>query len=81
MLDCDSNFTETKDFVLTIVVERDANTFTIILLKICEHRSLSGHMIGASAIYHSTYSIGGVSLQNKLGFCFRYQFDCVISSY
>jgi hypothetical protein len=50
MLDCDCNFTETKDFALAIVIERDAVTFTIILLKGCEHPSLSGNMICASSI-------------------------------
>jgi hypothetical protein len=33
MFGCDSNFTEPKDLALAIVVERDAITFTIILLK------------------------------------------------
>jgi hypothetical protein len=50
MLDCDSNFTEIKDFALAVVAKCDAITFTIILLKRCEHPSLSGHMIRASAI-------------------------------
>jgi hypothetical protein len=65
MLDCNSNFTETKDLALAIVAECDAITFTIILLKGCEHHSLPSHMIGASTIYHPTYFTGGVSLQNK----------------
>jgi hypothetical protein len=50
MLGCDSNFTETKDFALAIVAERDAVTITIIIFKGCEYPSLSGHMICASAI-------------------------------
>jgi hypothetical protein len=35
---------------LAIVAECDAITFTIILLKECEHPSLPGHVIGASTI-------------------------------
>jgi hypothetical protein len=35
---------------LAIVVERDAITFTVILLKGCEHPSFPGHVIGASTI-------------------------------
>jgi hypothetical protein len=35
---------------LAIVAERDAITFTIILLKRCERPSLPGHMVGASTI-------------------------------
>jgi hypothetical protein len=50
MLGCDSNFTKLKDLALAIVSERDEITFTLILLKECEHPSLSGHMICASAI-------------------------------
>jgi hypothetical protein len=65
MFDCNSNFIETKDFALAIVVERDAITFTIILLKGCEHPSLPRHMIYASTIKHPTCTTGGVSLQNK----------------
>jgi hypothetical protein len=50
MLDSDSNFTEPKDLALAIVTERDAITFTLVLLKGFEHPSLSGHMICAYAI-------------------------------
>jgi hypothetical protein len=35
---------------LAIVTECDAITFTLVLLKGCEHRSLFSHMICASAI-------------------------------
>jgi hypothetical protein len=72
MFSCDSNFTEIKDLTLAIVAEYDAITFTLILLKGCEHPSLLGHMIYASTIKDPTRTTGGVSLQNKLGFCFRY---------
>jgi hypothetical protein len=72
MFDCDINFTETKDLTLAIVAERDAITFTLVLLKGYEHPSLSHHMICASTIKHSTHTTGEVSLQNKLGFYFRY---------
>jgi hypothetical protein len=33
MLDCGSNFTELKDLTLVIVIERNAITFTLVLLK------------------------------------------------
>jgi hypothetical protein len=72
MFRCDSNFTETKDLTLAIVGERDAITFMLDLLKGCEHPSLPRHMICASTIKHPTCTTGGVRLQNKLGFCFRY---------
>jgi hypothetical protein len=68
MFRCDSNFTETEDFCLAIVAERDAITFTLVLLKGYELPSLPRHMICAFTIKHSTYTTGGVSLQNKLGF-------------
>jgi hypothetical protein len=73
MFRSNSNFTETKDLALTIVVERDAITFTLVLLKGCEHPSLPGHMICASTLEHLTCTTGGVSLQNKLDFCFMYR--------
>jgi hypothetical protein len=57
---------------LAIVAKRDAITFTLILLKGCEHPSLPHHIICASTIKHPTRTTGGVSLQNKLGFCFKY---------
>jgi hypothetical protein len=72
MFNCDSNFTEPKDLTLAIVIEHDAITLTLILLKGCEHTSLPHHMICASTIKHPTCTTGGVSLQNKLGLCFRY---------
>jgi hypothetical protein len=72
MFRCDSNFTETKDLTLAIVAECDTITFTLILVKGCEHPSLPHHMICASTIKHPICTIEGVSLQNKLGFCFRY---------
>jgi hypothetical protein len=72
MFGSNSNVTETKDLVLAIVAECDAIIFTRILLKGCEHPSLPGHRIRASTIEHPTCTIGGVSLQNKLCFCFRY---------
>jgi hypothetical protein len=50
MLGYDSNFTELKDLSLAIITEHDAITWTIILLKGCEHPSLLGHMICATAI-------------------------------
>jgi hypothetical protein len=68
MFGCDSNFTKTKDLTLAIVVEHVAITFTLILLKGCEHPSLHRHMIYASTIKHPTRTTGVVSLQNKLGF-------------
>jgi hypothetical protein len=71
MFRCDSNFTETKDMTLAIIAERDVITFTLILLKGCEHPSLLRHMIFVSTIKHPTCTTEGVSLQNKLGFCFR----------
>jgi hypothetical protein len=73
MFGCDNNFTEIKDLTLAIIAEHDAITFTLILLKGCEHPSLPYHMICASTIKHPTRTTGGVSLQNKFGFCFRYQ--------
>jgi hypothetical protein len=72
MFGCDSNFTEIKDLTLAIVAERDAITFTLVLLKGCEHPSLLRHMIYTSTIKNQTHITGGVSLQNKLGFCFRF---------
>jgi hypothetical protein len=72
MFKSNSNFTETKDMDLAIVTKHDAITFTLVLLKGCEHPSLPGHIICASTIEHPTYTTGGVSLQNKLGFYFRY---------
>jgi hypothetical protein len=62
MFGYNSNFTETKDFALAIIVEYDAITFTIILLKGCKHHSLHHHMIYASTVKHPTYTTGGVSL-------------------
>ncbi len=50
MFGCDSNFTKTKDLDLAIIVEHDAITWAIILLKGFEHHSLSGHVICASNI-------------------------------
>jgi hypothetical protein len=50
MFGCDSNITKPKDVFLAIFIERDAITWTIILIKGCEHPSLPGHMICASAI-------------------------------
>jgi hypothetical protein len=50
MFDCDSNFIKSKDLALAIITERDAITFTIILLKGREHPSLPDHVIGASTI-------------------------------
>jgi hypothetical protein len=50
MFGCDSNFTESKDFDMAIVAERDAITWTIILLKGCEYPSLPGHMISAPTV-------------------------------
>jgi hypothetical protein len=72
MFRCDSNFTETKDLTLAIVVERDAITFTLVLLKGCEHPSLPRYMICVLTIKHITCTTGGVSLQNKLDFYFIY---------
>jgi hypothetical protein len=72
MFGSNSNFTETKDLALAIVTERDAITFTLILLKGYEHPSLLHHIIFASTIKHPTCTTGDVSLQNKLGFCFIY---------
>jgi hypothetical protein len=72
MFGSNSNFTETKNLAMAIVADRDAITFALVLLKVCEYPSLPGHMICASTIEHSTCTTGGVSLQNKLGFCFRY---------
>jgi hypothetical protein len=72
MFGCDSNFTKTKDLTLAIVAECDAIIFTFILLKGCEHHSLPCHMICASTIKYPTCITGGVSLQNKLDFYFRY---------
>jgi hypothetical protein len=69
MLGCDSNFTESKDLAVAIVAERDAITFTIILIKGYEYPSLPGHVIGPSTIWHPTCSIGGVTLQNKFSLC------------
>jgi hypothetical protein len=50
MFDCDSNFIKTKDLALAIVAERDVITWTIILLKGCEHPSLLDYMISSSTI-------------------------------
>jgi hypothetical protein len=50
MFGCDSKFTESKDFALAIVAERDAITWTILLLKGCEYPSLPDHMISAPTI-------------------------------
>jgi hypothetical protein len=72
MFGCNSNLTETNDFVLAIVAERDAITFTIIFLKGCEYPSFPRHIIYISTIKHPTYTTGGVSLQNKLRICLRY---------
>jgi hypothetical protein len=72
MFGCDSNFTETNDLTLAIVIERDAITLTLVLLKGYKHRSLPHRMICASTIKHPICTIEGVSLQNKLGFCFSY---------
>jgi hypothetical protein len=62
MFGCDSNFSEIKDLTLSIVTEHDAITFTLVLLKGCEHPSLSYHMICVSTIKHLTCTTGGVSL-------------------
>jgi hypothetical protein len=72
MFGCDSKFTKTKDLTLAIVIKCDAITFILVLLKGCKHSSLPRHMICASTIKHLTCTTGGVSLQNKLGFCFSY---------
>jgi hypothetical protein len=72
MFDCNNNFTEIKDFALAIIAERDAITFTIILLKGYEHPSLPCHIICATTIKHPTCTTEEVSLQNKLSLCFRY---------
>jgi hypothetical protein len=72
MFGCDSNFIEIKDLTLAIITERDAITLTLILLKGYEYPSPLCHMIYSSTIKHSTCTTGGVSLQNKLVFCFRY---------
>jgi hypothetical protein len=72
MFGSNSNFSEAKDLASAIVTERDAITFTLIVLKGCEHPSLPDHMIWASTIEHPTCTTRGVSLENKLGFCFRY---------
>jgi hypothetical protein len=64
--------TETKNLALAIVAECDAITFTLVLLKGCEHPSLPDYVICASTIEPPTCTTGGVRLQNKLGFCFRY---------
>jgi hypothetical protein len=66
MFGCNSNFTETKDFVMAIIAERDAIIFTIILLKEYEHHSLIRHMICASTIKHPTYTPRGVSNNNQV---------------
>jgi hypothetical protein len=50
MFGCDNNFTQTKDLALAIIAERDAITWTIILLKGCENSSLPDHMINVSTI-------------------------------
>jgi hypothetical protein len=50
MFGSDSNFTEIKDLALAIIAECDVITWTIILLKGCEHPSLPDHMISASTI-------------------------------
>jgi hypothetical protein len=62
MFDCDSGFIMVKNFVLAIVSKCDAITWSVILLKRCEHL-LSDYMIGASTIKHPTYSTGGIWLQ------------------
>jgi hypothetical protein len=72
MFRCDNNFTETNDLTLAIVAEHDAITFTLVLLKEYEHASLSHHMICVFTIKHPTCTTEGVSVQNKLGFCFMY---------
>jgi hypothetical protein len=50
MIDCDSNFTVTKNFALTIVSEGDAITCGVILFKRSKHLILYGYMICASTI-------------------------------
>jgi hypothetical protein len=60
------------ELITNFVAERDAITFTLVLLKGCEHPSLPRHMICVFTIKHPTCTTRGVSLQNKLGFCFRY---------
>jgi hypothetical protein len=50
MFGCDSNFIEPKDLTSAIVTECDAITWTIILFKGCEHRSLPDHIISTSTI-------------------------------
>jgi hypothetical protein len=72
MFSCDSNFTKINELTLAIVIEFGAIFFTLVLLKGCEHPSLPRHMIYASTIKHSVHTTGGVRLQNKLSFYFRY---------
>jgi hypothetical protein len=67
-----SNFTEINDLTLAIITKCGAIIFTLVLLKGCEHPFLPRHMIYASTIKHPTRITGGVRLQNKLGFYFRY---------
>jgi hypothetical protein len=64
---------------LAIIAERDVITFTLVLLKGCEHPSLPRLMICASTTKHRTCTTEGVRLQNKLGFCFRYP-SLIVSS-
>jgi hypothetical protein len=66
MLDCDSNFTMTKDFALAIVSEGNAITCSVILLKRFKYDLLSSHMIGTFTIKHLTCSTGGVCLQERI---------------
>jgi hypothetical protein len=72
MFSSNSIFTETKDLALAIIAERDTITFTLVLRKGYEYFSLPDHMIYASTIEHPTCTTREVSLQNKLGFYFRY---------
>jgi hypothetical protein len=65
MFGSNSNFTETKNLTLAIIVERDAIIFTLVLLKGCEHPSLPSHMICASTIEHLICITGGVSLKTN----------------
>jgi hypothetical protein len=72
MFGSNSNFTKIKYMALAIVAECDTVTFTLVLLKGCERPSLPRHMICASTIKYPTCTTRSVTLQNKLGFCFRY---------
>jgi hypothetical protein len=70
MFSCDSNFIIVNNFTLAIVSKCDAITYSVILIKRCEHSLLSDHMICASTIKHPTSSSGGVGLQERINLCF-----------